>query len=116
MATAKLAKKTATIEMNCSIKEMSDILKIADKTDMTVDELMITAFHFYADAQQNPGGVHGIISDLNDKYGSGGIPYEKVLRIALDSGISEEKLKSEIKRLKGEGEIFEPKVGYYSTT
>ena len=60
--------------------------------------------------------LKNIIMDLSAEYGSGGVPADKILEKALEHGLTKEKVEKEIKKLKEIGEIFEPKVGYYSHT
>ncbi len=60
--------------------------------------------------------LKNIIMDLSAEYGNGGVPADKILEKALEHGLTKEKVEKEIKKLKEIGEIFEPKVGYYSHT
>ena len=60
--------------------------------------------------------LKNIIMDLSAEYGSGGVPADKILEKAMEHGLTKEKVEKEIKKLKEIGEIFEPKVGYYSHT
>jgi replicative DNA helicase Mcm len=60
--------------------------------------------------------LKNIIMDLSAEYGNGGVPADKILEKAMEHGLTKEKVEKEIKKLKEIGEIFEPKVGYYSHT
>jgi replicative DNA helicase Mcm len=60
--------------------------------------------------------LKNIIMDLSAEYGTGGVPADKILEKAQEHGLTKEKVEKEIKKLKEIGEIFEPKVGYYSHT
>jgi replicative DNA helicase Mcm len=60
--------------------------------------------------------LKNIIIDLSAEYGTGGVPADKIMEKALEHGLTKEKVEKEIKKLKEIGEIFEPKVGYYSHT
>lgn len=60
--------------------------------------------------------LKNIIMDLSAEYGTGGVPADKILEKANEHGMNKEKVEKEIKKLKEIGEIFEPKVGYYSHT
>jgi len=60
--------------------------------------------------------LKNIIMDLAREYGSGGIPLDKIVEKAGEHGLTKDKVEKEIKKLKEIGEIFEPKVGFYSHT
>lgn len=60
--------------------------------------------------------LKNIIMDLSAEYGTGGVPADKILEKAQEHGLTKEKVEKEIKKLKEIGEIFEPKVGFYSHT
>ncbi len=60
--------------------------------------------------------LKNIIMDLSAEYGNGGVPADKIMEKAMEHGLTKEKVEKEIKKLKEIGEIFEPKVGYYSHT
>jgi replicative DNA helicase Mcm len=60
--------------------------------------------------------LKNIIMDLAHEYGPGGVPLDRIVEKAGEHGLSKEKVEKEIKKLKEIGEIFEPKVGYYSHT
>lgn len=60
--------------------------------------------------------LKNIIMDLAHEYSSGGVPLDRIVEKAGEHGLSKEKVEKEIKKLKEIGEIFEPKVGYYSHT
>lgn len=60
--------------------------------------------------------LKNIIMELSREYGSGGVPFDRIVERAGEHGLSKDKLEKEMKKLKEIGEIFEPKVGYYSHT
>jgi replicative DNA helicase Mcm len=60
--------------------------------------------------------LKNIIADLAKEYGSGGVPLDKIVEKAGEHGLTKDKVEKEIKKLKEIGEIFEPKVGFYSHT
>jgi replicative DNA helicase Mcm len=60
--------------------------------------------------------LKNVIMELAREYGSGGVPLDRIVEKAAEHGLSKEKVEKEIKKLKEIGEIFEPKVGYYSHT
>lgn len=60
--------------------------------------------------------LKNIIMDLAREYGSGGVPIDKIVDKASEHGLTKDKVEKEIKKLKEIGEIFEPKVGFYSHT
>jgi len=60
--------------------------------------------------------LKNIIMDLSREYGTGGVPLDKIVDKAGEHGLTKDRVEKEIKKLKEIGEIFEPKVGYYSHT
>jgi len=60
--------------------------------------------------------LKNIIMDLSREYGTGGVPLDKIVEKAGEHGLTKDRVEKEIKKLKEIGEIFEPKVGYYSHT
>ncbi|AFD00500.1 replicative DNA helicase Mcm [Methanocella conradii HZ254] len=60
--------------------------------------------------------LKNIIVDLAHEYGTGGVPLDKIIEKAGEHGMAKDKVEKEIKKLKEIGEIFEPRVGYYSHT
>jgi replicative DNA helicase Mcm len=60
--------------------------------------------------------LKNIIMDLAREHGQGGVPLDKIVEKAGEHGLTKDKVEREIKKLKEIGEIFEPKVGFYSHT
>jgi len=61
--------------------------------------------------------LKNVIAELAREYGgSSGVPLDKIVEKAMEHGLTKDKVEKEIKKLKEIGEIFEPKVGYYSHT
>jgi replicative DNA helicase Mcm len=60
--------------------------------------------------------LKNIIMELAKEYGSGGVPLDKIVEKAAEHGVTKDKVEKEIKKLKEIGEIFEPKVGFFSHT
>ncbi|MBI5073041.1 helix-turn-helix domain-containing protein [Candidatus Woesearchaeota archaeon] len=59
-------------------------------------------------------GVREIIHELEQKLGNKMIPTEEVIKIALEKGLTEEKVLESIEKLKRSGDIFEPRKGHIS--
>lgn len=59
-------------------------------------------------------GVREIIHELEQKSGNKMIPTEEVIKIALEKGLTEEKVLESIEKLKRSGDIFEPRKGHIS--